>query len=133
MQQKSEKFSEYSERTEFLATSLRQNLSDLPEKIGVSPSMFYSYRTGKHPISAKAWRKLEVAEKAAGIEWDRPDKPPFSDNLPAESNSIVNYSSGEYGGKSSGVEARLLAMENQLRILNAAVASLIQSPPKKSP
>ena len=29
--------------------------------------MFHSYRSGKYPISSKAWRKLEAAERAAGI------------------------------------------------------------------
>lgn len=64
MQQKSENFSEYSERTEALARNLGVNLSDLPEKIGVSNSMFHAYRSGKYPISQKAWRKLEQAEEA---------------------------------------------------------------------
>lgn len=65
MQGKSEKFSEYSERTEMLASDLGLNLSDLPLKIGVSASMFHAYRSGKHPISGKAWRKLEEAESRA--------------------------------------------------------------------
>lgn len=30
--------------------------------------MFHAYRSGKYPISEKAWRKLEAAERAAGIE-----------------------------------------------------------------
>jgi len=29
--------------------------------------MFYGYRSGKNPISRKAWRKLEAAEVAAGV------------------------------------------------------------------
>lgn len=29
--------------------------------------MLFAYRTGKSPISAKAWRKLEAAEREAGI------------------------------------------------------------------
>ena len=29
--------------------------------------MFHSYRSGKYPISDKAWRKLEAAERAAGL------------------------------------------------------------------
>ena len=46
---------------------MHANLSDLPEKIGVSASMFHAYRGGKYPISPKAWRKLEAAEQAAGV------------------------------------------------------------------
>lgn len=29
--------------------------------------MMHAYRSGKYPISPKAWRKLEAAERAAGI------------------------------------------------------------------
>jgi len=67
MQDKSDRHSEFSERTEALSENLGILLSDLPSKIGVSASMFYAYRTGKQPISSKAWRKLESAESAAGI------------------------------------------------------------------
>jgi ribosome-binding protein aMBF1 (putative translation factor) len=67
MQQKSENYSEFSERTEVLASNLGINLSDLPAKIGVSNSMFHAYRSGKYPISEKAWSKLERCEQAAGI------------------------------------------------------------------
>ena len=42
--------------------------------------MFYGYRSGKYPISAKVLRKLEAAEKAAGIgpKEDSP-APPFAE------------------------------------------------------
>jgi hypothetical protein len=67
MQAKSENFSEFSERTEVLSRRLHLNVSDLPEKISISASMFHAYRSGKYPISPKAWRKLELAERAAGL------------------------------------------------------------------
>lgn len=73
IQQKSENYSEFSERTEILSRSLRLNLSDLPKKIGISASMFHAYRSGKYPISPKVWRKLEAAERSAGIEVKNPD------------------------------------------------------------
>jgi hypothetical protein len=63
MQEKSESFSEFAERTEILARRHDLLLSELPDFIGVSPSMFFAYRSGKKPISQKAWRKLETAEK----------------------------------------------------------------------
>lgn len=67
MQAESENFSEFSERTESLSDSTGCRLSDLPALIGISASMFHAYRSGKYPISAKAWRKLEAAERKAGI------------------------------------------------------------------
>lgn len=39
--------------------------------------MFHAYRSGKHPISAKVWRKLAAAELAAGIgQLDEVPSPP---------------------------------------------------------
>lgn len=67
MQAEIKSFSEFSERTEELAHRIERNLKDLPALLGVSPSMFWGYRTGKYPISAKAWRKLAAAEAKAGI------------------------------------------------------------------
>ena len=72
MQAKSENFSEYSERTESLADVLAMRLSDLPQLMGISSSMFHAYRSGKYPISGKAWRKLEAAERTAGITAEPP-------------------------------------------------------------
>ena len=34
--------------------------------------MFFAYRSGKYAISAKAWRKLEAAEQAAGLGEKKP-------------------------------------------------------------
>jgi NH3-dependent NAD+ synthetase len=70
MQQKSElnnDFSEFSRRSDTLAGVLKIRVSDLPEKIGISEDMLMGYRTGRYPISAKAWRKLQVAETSAGM------------------------------------------------------------------
>lgn len=63
MQQKSDKISEFSERTKVLADRMGVKLSHLPSLIGVSASMFFAYRAGKCPISSKAWIKLEKAER----------------------------------------------------------------------
>jgi len=67
VQEKSKSYQSFCERTDALAKELRINVSDLPQKIEVSASMFHSYRSGKYPISAKAWRKLEAAEAGAGV------------------------------------------------------------------
>lgn len=50
-----------------LAESLRLKLADLAPRMGISERMLFGYRSGTYPISSKAWRKLESAERAAGI------------------------------------------------------------------
>lgn len=51
--------------------------------------MFYGYRSGKYPITEKAWRKLEAAEREAGIGVGEaagpdPDPPPAPSDLRAD-------------------------------------------------
>lgn len=72
-QAKSENSTLFSEKSEILARELGIGLDALPARIGISKDMFYAYRTGRYPISGKAWRKLEAAEIAAGL--GRADKP----------------------------------------------------------
>jgi transcriptional regulator with XRE-family HTH domain len=55
------------QRTDRLASILRLSQRDLAEKIGVSAGSYFGYRTGRNRITNKAWAKLEVAERAAGI------------------------------------------------------------------
>ncbi len=59
-------------RTDALAVRLGVHVQDLPESLGVSRASLFAYRAGKRPITSKAWRKLEAAERAAGI----PAEPP---------------------------------------------------------
>jgi hypothetical protein len=66
-QDKSENSALFSEKSEILARELGIGLDALPARIGISKDMFYAYRTGRYPISGKAWRKLEAAEIAAGL------------------------------------------------------------------
>ena len=63
MQDKSEHYSEFSERTDKLAVSLGGPVSALIPLMKVSNGMLFAYRTGKHRISNKAWRKLESLER----------------------------------------------------------------------
>ncbi|MBC8010052.1 MAG: hypothetical protein H7067_08145 [Burkholderiales bacterium] len=67
MQDKSALFSAFSARTEALAAKLGVRVIDLPGVLGFSLDMLTGYRSGRYPISIKAWRKLESAEAAAGI------------------------------------------------------------------
>jgi hypothetical protein len=67
LQEENQNFTEFSRRTEALATKLGCRLVDLPNVLGISRAMLFAYRRGQSPISGKAWRKLEAAERAAGI------------------------------------------------------------------
>lgn len=67
MSTKKEQFSEFSERTDRLAERLGVSLRELSAEIKISQAMLFAYRTGKRPISVKAWAKLEAAERKAGI------------------------------------------------------------------
>jgi hypothetical protein len=81
MQAKNETFLNFLRRTDNLAVSKGLNVGDLIPILGLSRATLFSYRTGKRPISSKAWRKLEAAEKAAGInqpmssDWNQPLPP----------------------------------------------------------
>lgn len=68
VQEENHSSSHFSQRTEDFADYLRVSLRDLPERIGISDRMFYGYRSGAYPVSAKAWRKLRRAELAAGLQ-----------------------------------------------------------------
>lgn len=92
MQSESDKNLEFSERTERICSDFGLKLSDLPVQMGISPAMFYAYRSGKNPISAKAWRKLESLEKHYGVRL------PGSTGLrPAETaDPMINEAPGLY-------------------------------------
>ena len=76
MQQQNRSSSHFSQRTEILSEQLGLLLRDLPVRIGISDRMFYGYRSGSYPISDKAWRKLEAAERAAGLGIPESAPPP---------------------------------------------------------
>lgn len=59
---------QFLQRTDDLAARLGCRLLDLPEKIGISERSLFGYRSGKNPVTAKALRKLQAAERAAGID-----------------------------------------------------------------
>ena len=87
--------------------------------------MFYAYRSGKYPISKKAWSKLETAERRAGIGFEIPKISHFSEREIRENATYLNDFSQESENKL--LADRLLAVENQLRILTAAISSLLAS------
>lgn len=65
MQHQNKSSSIFLERTDALAAALNVSIRELAERIGISQAMLFAYRSGKNPISEKAWRKLEEAEEAA--------------------------------------------------------------------
>lgn len=67
MQAENETPIDFLKRSDALALALQKNVQDLTEVLGVSRASLFSYRTGKRPITSKAWRKLEQAERAAGM------------------------------------------------------------------
>lgn len=42
-------------------------MSEIHAFLGISKATVFAYRSGKQPISDKAWRKLEAAEARAGL------------------------------------------------------------------
>ena len=58
---------QFLQRTDNLTARLNCYLRDLPAKIGISERSMFGYRAGKYPVTAKALRKLEQAERDAGI------------------------------------------------------------------
>ena len=82
--------------------------------------MLFGYRSGKYPISSKAWRKLEAAEREAGLgtreahaaptptlrDAPAPD-PPHSDPLPEILTRIESHL--------NTIESRLAALEKRLK------------------
>lgn len=67
MQEKKDTFLDFSDRTNFLAEFLKLNLGDLPDLLGISRASFFSYRTGKRPLTKKAWVKLEALESSNSL------------------------------------------------------------------
>lgn len=55
-------------RTDALASKKRLGTEALAQELGFSRASFWGYRTGGRPISAKAWSKLENAERAFDLE-----------------------------------------------------------------
>jgi hypothetical protein len=54
-------------RTDALAEKLRITLREACIYVGLSTGSFFGYRTGRVPITNKAWKKLEEAEIKAGL------------------------------------------------------------------
>lgn len=74
MQEKKDTFDIFLRRTDFLAHHLKCEIERLPDMLGISRASLFGYRSGARPITNKAWRKLEAAERAAGLGHVRADE-----------------------------------------------------------
>lgn len=43
-------------------------IKDLPSMLSISARMLHGYRSGKYPLTEKAWRKLEALESESGLD-----------------------------------------------------------------
>jgi transcriptional regulator with XRE-family HTH domain len=61
-------FENFLERSDLLAAKLLLSQEELADFLGIGRTTLWGYRKGTRPINGKAWRKLEDAERAAGID-----------------------------------------------------------------
>ena len=97
--------------------------SDLCKKIGISRTHLYHLKNDKQEPTSNIWRKLEAAELAAGI-------------LPtAAPSTLPNDPAAPASPTIQAIDARVLALESQMRILTAALSSILppNHPPPPSP
>ncbi len=105
------------------------NLSELPEIIGISKAMLFAYRSGKNRITSKVWRKLESAERLAGLS-DTSDKSDPSDGGSAKSAGKPKDFPGAEGenlpGRVAALEAELARQREELAVLYEIMAARVR-------
>ena len=121
-QEENETFETFLQRSEILAEMLHLSVEEAAEQIGVSRASFWGYRSGARSISPKAWRKLEAAEKAAGIGVDPVSK---------KSNEI--HVSHLNTPAPDQMADRIERMESQLSRLAAAIEALVEKTTRSLP
>ncbi len=110
-------------------------MRDLAGKIGISQAMLFAYRSGKSEPTLKVLRKLEAAERAAGIGGDVPaaaDSPAESETNPKESGPVADQFPD--AGKMMDLLRDEIAEKNRqierlLGLLAAALDSRAPEPP----
>lgn len=80
----------------------------------------FGYRSGKRAITAKAWRKLEAAERAAGI----PPEPQKND--PGKTPAQVREDPASHSSK---IEQRLDRLESMLEEILQRMDECKKNPP----
>jgi hypothetical protein len=125
MQEKSETFRNFSRRSDVLALALGIDLGELATRLDMGRASFFSYRTGKRPISGKAWAKLEAAETAAGIipEGESPDTHP-----PPARVTEAPVPPGYCRPDLASLPGRMLALEMRMARIEEMLARMIEAP-----
>ena len=96
----------------------------MPEKIGISSRMFYGYRSGAYPITAKAWRKLCELEKSLEVaSTERIGRGVISD-MESLYATPPDLRHGEPGAR---IEERMVILEASMKAMAAAVATLAET------
>lgn len=94
-----------------MAEELNVLLKELPSIIGISERMFYGYRSGKYPITEKAWRKLEASEREAGITATA-----TITNNPTPQNDIDSFTPDEHIQSAlHAIDEKLEKMQDQIQ------------------
>jgi hypothetical protein len=75
VQEKTDTLENFLRRTDRLAEVLKKQIGELPPVVGMSRASLFGYRSGKRPLTIKAFRKLEEAEKVAGIAGNEVESP----------------------------------------------------------
>lgn len=132
-QEKNARTETFLQRCKALAGENHLNIEEFAELIGISRVSFWAYRNGKRNVSSRSWKKLEAAEREAGIG------PGIGENITNPNHSSeVNPENVNL----ADVAARLVILETQVRIITAALASVLPpagipqigkiTPPKKA-
>jgi hypothetical protein len=117
MQEKKDTFLDFSDRTDFLAEFLKLNLGDLPDLLGISRASFFSYRTGKRPLSKKAWVKLDALERKHGASRASPQTADLQ-----SANAIVSKSPENQPDETV---SQIKALEAKVELLTRMVETLL--------
>jgi hypothetical protein len=92
----------------------------------MSRSLFYELRSGNRPITAKVWRKLETAEREAGIEKGQADTCQFAPNT--EKRVKLTPGTKSEGSEELTLEA-LAARMDRLEQLLETILDRLDRPP----
>lgn len=91
---------------------MRRNVDDLADVLGISRASLYGYRKGQRKVSAKAWLKLEEAEREAGIGQETDTAPDDHDSTDAHGMAALSVRLGRLESLLEEVLAELRAKDS---------------------